>query len=72
MKAFFTAVAATVVLGLAAALVLNFAQRPAYQVFATEATRVGDPGSNLVGAHWTGNPGKDPIADAHGNRADNG
>jgi len=71
VKAFLAAVAAVVVLGLAAALVLSLAQRPAYQVFATQATRVGDPGSNLVGGHWSGNPGKDPISDPHGNRQDN-
>ena len=35
MKSFVAAVVATIVFGLAAALVLGLAQRPAYQVYAT-------------------------------------
>lgn len=72
MKSFISAVVATIALGLAAALVLGLAQRPAYQVYATQGTRVGDPGENLVGGRWSGNPGKDPIGDRHGNRDEKG
>ncbi len=72
MKSFVAAIVATIVFGLAAALVLGFAQRPAYQVYATQGARVGDPGENLVGGHWSGNPGKDPIRDRHGNRDEKG
>ena len=54
MKAFLTAVVATVVLGVAAYLVLGVIQRPAYEVYATAGTRVGDPGENLVGKNWSG------------------
>ena len=28
--------------------------RPAWQVYSTVSTRVGDPGENLVGPGWTG------------------
>ncbi|MBB6181604.1 hypothetical protein HNQ75_003592 [Rhizobium flavum] len=29
---------------------------PAWQVYSTEGARVGDPGHNLVGENWSGNP----------------
>ncbi len=32
-------------------------QQPAWQVYSTDSTRVGDPGHNLVGQDWTGEPG---------------
>ena len=32
-------------------------QQPAWQVYSTDSTRVGDPGHNLVGQNWTGEPG---------------
>ena len=32
-------------------------QRPSWQVYSTDSTRVGDPGHNLVGQNWTGEPG---------------
>ena len=32
-------------------------QQPAWQVYSTDSTRVGDPGHNLVGRNWTGEPG---------------
>lgn len=31
-------------------------QEPAWQVFSTSSTRVGDPGYNLVGLRWMGDP----------------
>ena len=35
-------------------LVLGTRQRTAYESFATESVRVGDPGHNLVGPDWSG------------------
>jgi hypothetical protein len=32
------------------------AQRPVYQAQPMPSVRVGDPGSNLVGQNWSGNP----------------
>ena len=32
-------------------------QQPSWQVYSTDSTRVGDPGHNLVGRNWTGEPG---------------
>lgn len=41
-------------------------QPPAWQVYSTDSTRVGDPGSNLVGQDWTGEPGESSAAAASG------
>ena len=30
---------------------------PAWQVYRTDGARVGDPGYNLVGKNWSGEPG---------------
>lgn len=30
---------------------------PAWEVYRTEGARVGDPGHNLVGKNWSGEPG---------------
>jgi hypothetical protein len=35
-------------------LVLGTRQRTAYESFATESVRVGNPGHNLVGPDWSG------------------
>ena len=56
MKVIVGAVLVAIVIGVAAGFILNAVQRPAYEVFATSATRVENPGSNLVGNNWTGNP----------------
>lgn len=32
------------------------AQRPVYEAQSMPSVRVGDPGSNLVGQNWTGDP----------------
>jgi hypothetical protein len=43
-----------VVLAILVSLVLGTQQRTAYESFATEGVRVGDPGHNLVGPDWSG------------------
>jgi hypothetical protein len=55
MRAILSGVAAAVVFGVIAAIVLFAVQEPAYRAYSTTSTRVGDPGSNLVGKGWTGN-----------------
>lgn len=57
MRMILSGIVAAVLLGVIAAFVLSAVQKPAYQVYATSSARVGDPGSNLVGQGWTGNPG---------------
>ena len=54
MKVILSSIAASVLLGVVAALILGWTQRPAYDVFSTSMTRVGNPGSNLVGPNWSG------------------
>ena len=41
-------------------------QQPAWQVYSSDSTRVGDPGHNLVGQNWTGEPGDSPATVASG------
>ena len=54
----FASVLIAIVIGVAAAFIMNTAQRPAYEVYSTSSTRVGEPGHNLVGENWSGNPGR--------------
>ncbi len=54
----FASVLIAIVIGVAAAFILNTVQRPAYEVYSTSSTRVGEPGHNLVGENWSGNPGR--------------
>jgi uncharacterized protein involved in exopolysaccharide biosynthesis len=56
MKVIFGSILIALVIGIVAALVLNMAQRPAYEVYSTISVRVGEPGHNLVGENWSGNP----------------
>ncbi|MGU3360087.1 hypothetical protein ACLBWX_07130 [Methylobacterium sp. M6A4_1b] len=67
MKAFILAVIAAVGLGVAAMYVLTSNQKFAYQAFATSGARVSEPGTNLVGEKWTGDPRTDDTGEsAHG------
>lgn len=48
-------IAAAIVLAGIAAIVLSAVQQPVYEKYASPSVRV-DPGTNLVGERWTGNP----------------
>lgn len=52
MRPFLAAFAAALGLAAIAWLALSAEQTRAYQVFASPAARVGDPGYNLVGRDW--------------------
>ena len=54
MKMILLAGLCAVVLGFAAASILDSQQKPAHERFVTEGARVGEPGSNLVGPEWSG------------------
>ena len=56
MKVILASLVVAIVVGVAAALILDRTQTPAYEAYATSGTRVGDPGHNLVGPNWSGNP----------------
>jgi hypothetical protein len=49
MKTFIVALVFAALLAAVASVVLNKFQEPSYVAFATSATRVGDPGRNLIG-----------------------
>jgi len=50
-------IVAAILIAVGAGYVLSGEQEPAYEVYSTQSVRVGDPGDNLVGADWTGEPG---------------
>ena len=56
MKAFILAVIAAIGLGVVAMYALTSNQKFAYQAFATSGARVSEPGTNLVGEKWNGDP----------------
>jgi hypothetical protein len=56
MKPLLFGIVAAVVLGIGAAALLSSTQQFAYQAFTTSGARVSDPGYNLVGPRWTGEP----------------
>lgn len=58
MKVILASIAVAAVLAFGASYVLNETQRPAYEVYSTSGARVGDPGHNLVGPNWSGDPKK--------------
>jgi len=39
-------------------------EQPAWQVYSTVSTRVDDPGHNLVGQNWSGDPGSVSAGDS--------
>jgi hypothetical protein len=58
MKVILTSLLIALVIGVAASLILTPQHRPAYEVYSTESVRVGDPGNNLVGENWSGQPAR--------------
>ncbi|TPL71604.1 hypothetical protein [Mesorhizobium sp. B2-3-15] len=56
MRMILTGIIVTVVVAFGAGYVLQAQQVPSWQVFSTDSARVGDPGHNLVGQNWSGDP----------------
>jgi hypothetical protein len=56
MKPFIAAVIAAIAIGFGASVVLSGSQQLAYQKFSTSGVRLSEPGTNLVGHEWTGDP----------------
>ena len=52
-----TGIVVAIAIAAGAGYYLRAEQEPAWQVYSTDSTRVGDPGHNLVGQNWTGEPG---------------
>ncbi|WP_353645247.1 hypothetical protein [Mesorhizobium sp. WSM2239] len=59
-----TGIVVAIAIAFGAGYFMNAEQRPAWEVYSTPSTRVGDPGHNLVGTAWTGDPGSGEIAAA--------
>lgn len=58
-------IAVAIAIGIGAGYFLvNSQQQPAWQVYSTNSTRIGDPGHNLVGQNWNGEPRAGDDADA--------
>jgi hypothetical protein len=55
-------IVSVVVLAIGAGYILRAEQEPAWQVYSTESARVGNPGQNLVGPDYTGEPGGSEAA----------
>ena len=56
MRTFIFGIAAAILLAVAAGFVFSTVREPVYEVRSSSSVRVGEPGSNLVGPKWTGNP----------------
>ena len=52
MRVLMSGIAAAVILAVIAAFGLSVVQTPAYDRYSSSSTRLGDPGSNLVGNIW--------------------
>ena len=54
MKVIILSAVAALVIAFASSFVLNTEHEPAYQTYVGSGTRVGNPGTNLVGPKWNG------------------
>jgi len=64
MRIILTGIVLAIVIAVGAGYVLREQQQPSWQVFSSDSTRVGNPGDNLVGRNWTGEPGGASAAEA--------
>jgi hypothetical protein len=62
-------VAIAIAIGAGYFLLSRQQQRPAWQVYSSDSTRVGDPGHNLVGQNWSGEPAGSSATAASGEDA---
>jgi hypothetical protein len=53
-----------IAIAVGAGYLMNVEQTPSWQAYSTSSTRVGDPGHNLVGPAWTGQPERSAVASA--------
>jgi hypothetical protein len=56
MRAIVSGIVAAIALGVVAAVILAAVQETAYEKYSTTSTRIDDPGFNLVGKTWSGDP----------------
>jgi hypothetical protein len=70
MWALYTGIAAAVLIGVASSAGMLLTREPVYQAQPMDSVRVGDPGHNLVGRDWTGNPSVSQSPDGAAGRAE--
>ena len=56
MRTLISGIAAAIILAVIAGFVFSTVNEPVHTVYSSSSVRVGEPGSNLVGKAWTGNP----------------
>ena len=56
MRVLLTGIAVAIVIAVIAGIGFRAAREPVHQVFASSSVRLSEPGTNLVGEGWTGNP----------------
>jgi hypothetical protein len=61
MGVILSGIVVAVALAIGAGVILRGEQELAWEVYSTSSTRVGDPGENLVGPNWSGEPGGNPA-----------
>ena len=69
MRVILSAVCIVAFLALLAGGGYYLAQEPVYRVQPMDSVRVGDPGDNLVGRNWSGDPPRSQIDEAAGSSA---
>jgi hypothetical protein len=69
MRVILSAVCILALLALLAGGGYYLAQEPVYRARPMDSVRVGDPGDNLVGRNWTGDPPRSQIDEAVGSSA---
>jgi hypothetical protein len=69
VRVILAAIALAVAVALAAGGAFYLAQEPVYRAQPGPGVRVGDPGSNLVGEGWTGDPTLNDIRRSAGEAA---
>ena len=56
MRTLVSGIAAAIILAVIAGVLFSAVREPVYTVYSSSSTRLGEPGTNLVGKAWTGNP----------------
>ena len=62
MGVILTGIIAAIAIAIGAGFVLRSQQEPSWQAYSTASTRVGEPGDNLVGSDFSGEPADTPGA----------
>ncbi len=56
MRVLLTGIVIAIVIAVIAGIGFRAAREPVYEVFSSSSVRLENPGFNLVGKNWTGNP----------------